>query len=72
MDPAKFVVYTAVGTVAFYAATGTVVYYGRQQPLIAAALDFAADRPALTAVAPLALLVIGIRLRRRSRRIPWL
>lgn len=60
MDPTRFGVFTAVGTVGFYAATGGVVYYGRQQSLFAAVFAIATDRPALSAVGGVALLGIGL------------
>lgn len=67
MEPTRFGAFTAVGTVGFSAATGALVYYGRQQPLVAAALDAAADRPVLAAVGALALLGIGGVLERWRR-----
>ncbi|MFC6826636.1 DedA family protein [Halopelagius fulvigenes] len=66
MDSRRFGAFTAAGTVGFYAATGGVVYYGRQQSLFSAAFAVAADRPALVAGAILALLVVGVAVRRRS------
>jgi membrane protein DedA with SNARE-associated domain len=60
MDPVRFGVFTAVGTVGFYAATGGLVYYGRQESLFAALVAFAADRPALSATVLLALLGSGL------------
>jgi membrane protein DedA with SNARE-associated domain len=71
MNPARFGVFTAVGTAGFYAATGALVYYGRRQSLGAAVVAFATDRPGLTAVGILvflgiALVVGGLR-RRRNR-----
>lgn len=66
MDPVRFGAYTAVGSAGFYAATGGLVYYGRQESLFAAAAAIAADRPALVAVAVLALVVGGLLARRRA------
>jgi hypothetical protein len=69
MDPVRFGVFTAVGTVGFYAATGGLVYYGRQESLFAALVAFAADRPALSATVLLALLGSGLLVGRwRSTR----
>ena len=67
MRPVRFGVYTAVGSVLFYAAVGAVVYYGRQQSLFAAVGSAVADRPALTAAV---VVVVGIvlALAVRSRR----
>jgi len=56
MDPVRFGVLTAVGTVGFYAATGGLVYYGRQVSLFAAVVTFAARSPLLAAVGFVALL----------------
>lgn len=60
MDPLAFGLFTAVGTVGFYAATAAVVYYGRQQALFEAATAVAADRPVLAALALLALAAIAL------------
>ncbi len=70
MSSTRFGVFTAVGTVGFYAATGGLVYYGRQEPLFAAAVAFAGDRPILTAVGLLAALGFGslVEWWRRTRR----
>ncbi|MFC4987309.1 DedA family protein [Saliphagus infecundisoli] len=64
MRSMRFGVFTAIGTVGFYAATGALVYFGRQQPLFRAAVSSVIDRPALTAVGALSLLTIGVVLRR--------
>lgn len=68
MDPLRFGAYTAVGTAGFYAAGGALVYYGRQQPLFAAAVDAAAQRPALAVLGVLALLGVGVLVQRYSDR----
>lgn len=68
MRPGRFGVLTAVGTVGFYATAGAIVYYGRQQSLFAAVIGFATDRPVLTAVGGLSLLVLGLLIRSWSRR----
>jgi membrane protein DedA with SNARE-associated domain len=60
MNPTRFGVFTAVGTVGFYAATGGLVYYGRQESFFATAVAFAGDRPLLTAVGFLAVLGVGV------------
>jgi hypothetical protein len=60
MDPVRFGVLTAVGTVGFYAATGGLVYYGRQVSLFAAAVTFVARSPLLAAVGFVALLGSGL------------
>lgn len=60
MRPMRFGVFTAIGTVGFYAAAGAIVYYGRQQSLFAAAFVFATNRPVLTAIGVLSLLAIGL------------
>lgn len=59
MDPLAFGLFTAVGTVGFYAVTAAVVYYSRHQALFQAAVAVATDRPALAllALAAVALLV---------------
>ncbi|WP_226039439.1 DedA family protein [Natrinema sp. DC36] len=68
MSPTRFGVYTAAGTVLFYAAVGAVVYYGRQQSLFEAAGSLAADRPVLTAVVVVVALVLGLLVVREYRR----
>ncbi|WP_222916667.1 DedA family protein [Natrinema sp. SYSU A 869] len=68
MSPARFGVYTAAGTVLFYAAVGAVVYYGRQQSLFAAAGAAATDRPALTAAVVIVGLAVGLLVVVRQRR----
>ncbi|MGQ3411356.1 DedA family protein [Natrinema sp. LN54] len=68
MSPVRFGVYTAAGTVLFYAAVGAVVYYGRQRSLFAAAGSVAAERPVLTAVFAVVALVAGLLLVTRHRR----
>ena len=71
MPPARFAVFTAVGTVGFYAATGALVYYGRRESLFSAAVVVVTDRPVLSAFVLLGLVgcwLLGRRLwRRRSR-----
>lgn len=71
MSPTRFGVYTAAGTVLFYAAVGAVVYYGRQQSLFEAVGSVAADRPVLTVVVVAVALVMGLlvvtQYRRRER-----
>lgn len=67
MSPMRFGVFTATGTVGFYAAAGAIVFYGRQQSLFAAAFVFATNRPVLTAVGGLSLLAIGLLIRLSSR-----
>lgn len=68
MKPMRFGIFTAIGTVGFYAAAGAIVYYGRQQSLFAAAVDFATNRPVLTAVGGLSFLAFGLLIRSWSRR----
>lgn len=58
MQPLRFAVLTAVGTVGFYAATAAVVYYGRQRSLFSAVVAVAADRPVLIVVG--LLVVFGL------------
>lgn len=60
MTRVRFGVYTATGTVLFYAAVGAVVYYGRQQSLFAALTSVAADRPVLAGTVALAALAVGL------------
>jgi membrane protein DedA with SNARE-associated domain len=67
MGPFRFGVYTAAGTVLFYAAVGAVVYYGRRESVFAAAGAVAADRPILTAVVVALGLLIGYLILTRSR-----
>ena len=69
MNPVRFGVYTATGTIGFFAATGLLVYYGRRQSLFDAALSLALARPFLTATAAIALLAAGglLWLRARAR-----
>lgn len=67
MRPRRFGALTAIGTVGFYATAGAIVYYGRRQSLFAAATGFAIDRPVLTAVGGLSLLVLGLLIRSWSR-----
>jgi hypothetical protein len=73
MSPSRFGVYTAVGTVGFYAAVGGLVYYGQQRSLFAAvAASLGLERPALAAGALVAVLVVGLSgwgwYRRRASR----
>ncbi|SEO71444.1 membrane protein DedA, SNARE-associated domain [Halogranum amylolyticum] len=68
MEPLRFGAYTAVGTAGFYAAASALVYYGRQQPLFAAAVDAAAERPALAVLCVLVLLGVGVVVQRYSDR----
>ncbi|NUC71525.1 VTT domain-containing protein [Haloterrigena sp. SYSU A558-1] len=68
MLPARFGVYTAVGTIAFYAAAGGVVYYGRHRSLFETAFEAATDSPILTVGGTLALLGIGLLVKSRFRR----
>ncbi|SER22549.1 DedA family protein [Natrinema salaciae] len=68
MPAARFGVYTAAGTLLFYAAVGAVVYYGRQRSLFAAAGSVAADRPVLTAAVAAVALLTGFLIVTRSRR----
>ena len=58
MRPLLFGVYTAVGTVLFYAATAGVVYYARERSLFETAMVIAADRPLVTVV--VAVAVVGV------------
>lgn len=50
MDPLRFGVLTALGTVGFYTAVAAVVYFLRQQSVLEAVRTMAADRPALVAL----------------------
>ncbi|MDS0476565.1 VTT domain-containing protein [Natrinema sp. 1APR25-10V2] len=68
MTRLRFGVYTAAGTVLFYAAVGAVVYYGRQQSLFAAVWSTAADRPATTAVVAFAAVAVGLWIVLHSRQ----
>ncbi|QCS41284.1 DedA family protein [Natrinema versiforme] len=68
MSPARFGVYTAAGTVLFYAAVGAVVYYGRQRSLFAAAGSVAAERPVLAVTIAAVVLVAGFLIVTRHRR----
>jgi membrane protein DedA with SNARE-associated domain len=63
MDPYRFGLFTALGTIGFYAATGALVYYGRQRSLFAAAVTVVVDEPIPTAVALLAVLGGGLLVR---------
>lgn len=73
MDPTRFGVFTAVGTVGFYAATGGVVYYGRERSLFETVAAVAIANPGLTVVASLALLGAGVLVRRvLGRRTSWI
>ncbi|PGF16398.1 hypothetical protein CP556_09905 [Natrinema sp. CBA1119] len=68
MSRVRFGVYTAVGTILFYASVGAVVYYGRRESLFAAAWDVAVDRPVLTGVVAAAALAVGLWVVLRSRQ----
>lgn len=67
MNFVRFGIYTAVGTVGFYAAAGGIVYYGRQQSLFEAVFVAAADSPLFTVAIVLALLGIGLLVRNQFR-----
>jgi membrane protein DedA with SNARE-associated domain len=60
MTPLRFGVYTALGTVGFFAATGAIVYYGRQRSLFSAATAYAAANPIETAAVTLLLLTAAL------------
>lgn len=64
MNSLRFGIYTALGTVGFYAATGGLVYYGHQQALFAAIISFATTSPATATVVVLTLLGLGVLVRR--------
>ena len=68
MSRVRFGVYTAAGTILFYAAVGAVVYYGRQRSLFAAVWSAATARPVLTAVIAAAALAVGLWVVLRSRQ----
>lgn len=68
MSSVRFGVYTAIGSVLFYAAVGAVVYYGRQQSLFDAIGDVATDRPVLTAAVAVVALGLGYLIVTRYRR----
>ncbi|MFB1065915.1 DedA family protein [Natrinema sp. H-ect4] len=68
MRRVRFGVYTAVGTVLFYAAIGAVVYYGHWESLFGAAGAVVTDRPALSGVIALLALAIGTWFLLRHRR----
>lgn len=68
MNPAWFTVYTALGTVGFYAAVAAAVYGLRQRSLFAALRSLAVGRPVaslLAATAALAAIVLATLLYRR-------
>lgn len=64
MNSIRFGIYTAIGTVGFYAATGGLIYYGHHQALFAAMVTFATTRPAITTVVICTLLGLGVLVRR--------
>lgn len=68
MRPMRFSVYTAAGTIGFYAATGAVVYYGRQRSLFETALTAITDRPGIALGVLLVLLGAGLLVRRWYHR----
>ncbi|WP_408957018.1 DedA family protein [Natrinema sp. 74] len=68
MTRLRFGVYTAAGTVLFYAAVGALVYYGRQRSLFAAVWTAAVDQPLVTAVIVLAAVTVGLWVVQRSRQ----
>lgn len=64
MNPRRFGVFTATGTVGFYAATGALIYYGRQQPLFETVVTIVTNNPVGTTVVLLILLGTGVLIRR--------
>lgn len=60
MNPLRFGLYTAIGTIVFYASSGALVYYARQRSLFQAAYTHATDRPGIVIAGVTVLLVAGL------------
>lgn len=67
MNPLLFGVYTAIGTLVFYASSGALVYYARQRSLFQAAYTQASERPIIGIAGVTVILVAGIILWRHAR-----